>query len=56
MKRVKTGHSARRGNAPSPYHKYGKRPFKYGEAVAAVYRKANREGGTQQQEPKRPAQ
>jgi len=26
----KTGRSARRGNAKSPYAKYGKRPYRYG--------------------------
>lgn len=38
MKRIKRhGRSARRGNAPAPYTKYEKRPFKYGVAVARVY-------------------
>jgi hypothetical protein len=27
---------------PSPYHKYEKKPWKYGEAVAAVYRRAGK--------------
>lgn len=30
MKRVKSfGHSARRGNSPSPYEKYLKKPYTY---------------------------
>jgi hypothetical protein len=31
---AKKGHSARRGNAPSPYTKYAKRPYAYGSLRA----------------------
>jgi hypothetical protein len=36
---VKHGHSARRGNAVSPYHKYGKAPYRYSDELRQWERK-----------------
>lgn len=42
----KHGHSARQGNKPAPYTKYGKVPYRYSDELRAWRRKIGaREGG-----------
>lgn len=41
----KTGRSGKRGNAPSPYQKYDKRPYEYSTAYHAWRRTAKRTAG-----------